>query len=46
MISSAHSAPAATSRGAIQQRMPAASNVAQAAKAAALSMLEYEMKTS
>ncbi len=40
MIASAHSPPAGTSRGAIQQRMPAASKMAQAASAAVLSMVE------
>jgi hypothetical protein len=40
MMASPHSAPGEMSRGAIQQRMPAASSVAQAASAADLSICE------
>jgi hypothetical protein len=45
-IDSVQSEPNATSRGAIQQRMPLASRMAQTASAVILSWLEWLMKTS
>src|SRR5665648_557366 len=45
-MEAAHSAPGGTSRGATQQRTRAASSPAQTASATALSLFEYEMKTS